>query len=82
MTERIDFARIVFGILLFVLFGGRVFYDSIFESYNRHSEKKPLFDVLRLFGIVSVIALVVGVTIVFIGYFIFTSLEQAAVQPE
>jgi hypothetical protein len=81
-AEGIYFPRIVFGILLFVLFGGKIFYDSIFESYKKSPQKKPIIDVLGMIGIITVIAIIVGATMVFIGYFIYTGFEQAVVETE
>ena len=51
-------------------------------NYKKHPDKKPIVDVLTMVGTITVIAFVVGVTIVFVGYFIVSSLEQASVEVE
>jgi hypothetical protein len=76
MTEHVNFSRILLGILLFVLFGGKVFYDTVLDSYKKRPERKPIVDLIVMVGSITVIALIVGITIVFIGYFIFNGMQE------
>lgn len=82
MTGSAAFIRIGGGILLFVLFAGKLLYDSIFEAYKRNTERNNVRDLLGMVGIVSIIALVVGAVVFSIGFFVFSYLQNANTQPE
>lgn len=82
MTGSAAFIRIAFGILLFVLFAGKLLYDSIFDAYKRNVERNNIRDLLGMAGIVSIIALVVGAVIFSIGFFVFSYLQNATSQTE
>ena len=77
MTEHVSFTRIILGILLFVVFGGKVFYDTVLDSYKKRPERKPIVDFIVMIGSITVIALIVGIAIVFIGYFVFNGMQQS-----
>lgn len=77
MTEHVNFNRIILGILLFVIFGGKVFYDTVLDSFKKRPERKPIVDLVVMVASIAVIALIVGISIVFIGYFIFTGMQDS-----
>lgn len=75
--DRVDFSRIVVGILLFVLFGGKIFYDTVLDNYKKKPDKKPAAEFVTMLASVTIIALLVGVTLVCFAYFLFGSLQNA-----
>jgi len=77
MTGNAAFIRIGSGILLFVIFAGKLLYDSVFDVYKRNAERNNVRDLLGMVGIVSVIALVVGAVVFTIGFFVFSYLQNA-----
>ncbi|NIA30551.1 MAG: hypothetical protein GWP06_11655 [Actinobacteria bacterium] len=82
MSGSVAFIRIGGGILLFVLFAGKLLYDSVFDAYKRNTERNNVRDLLGMVGIVSIIALVVGVVVFSIGFFVFSYLQSANSQTE
>ncbi len=76
MIKRMDFSRIVFGVLLFVIFAGKMFYDIVLKDYIDHSEKSNLSAVLALVAMVSFVALLIGAILVFFGVFVFSKMNE------
>ena len=64
----IEFARVVAGILLFVIFTGKLFYDTIIMGIVKQKRNSARQDIITILGIVIALALVVGLVIVFVGY--------------
>ncbi len=82
MSERVDFARVALGILLFILFAGKLFYDNILDSLLKRKENQTSRDIIAMFGMAAAIALVIGVVVLFIGLFVFSSIQNAGVEQE
>ena len=64
----VEFARVVAGILLFVIFSGKLFYDTVIMSIVRQERMSTRRDIITILGIVVGLALVVGLLILFVGY--------------
>ncbi len=82
MSERVDFTRVALGILLFILFTGKLFYDTILSGLLKNQEHRRWREIITVFGMAAVISLVIGVVVLFIGLFIFSSLQNAGVEQE
>ena len=67
-TSPIHFARVVLGVLLFIVFGGKLFYDSVIAGILRQRRTSAKQDIVTLIGIVIVLGLVVGLLILFVGF--------------
>ena len=63
----LEFARIMLGYLLFIIFGGKVFYDTIIMGMIRQRHVSAKKDTLMFFGMVLIIAVIVGFVIVLMG---------------
>ena len=70
------FARVALGILLFIIFTGKLFYDTVIEGYIRRRQMSAKQDILSLIGIVLVIGLVVGLVIFLIGFMMLQFFEM------
>ncbi len=70
MHGPFDFTRVALGILLFILFTGKLLYDTILAPAKTRAERTPLQDVLALMGAVAVIALAVGMMLVLVGLYV------------
>lgn len=70
MHGPIDFSRVALGILLFILFTGKMLYDTILAPAKTRAERTPLQDVLAMIGSVAVIALAVGMMLVLVGLYV------------
>ncbi len=82
MSERVDFTRVALGILLFILFTGKLFYDTILNSLLKNKERQKSREIITMFGMAAVIALVIGVVVFMIGLFVFSSIQNATVEQE
>ena len=77
----VDFTRVLLGILLFIIFAGKVFYDTIIMGILRQRRTSVKQDLITLVGIVAGISLVVGLLIVFVGFAI-VELYQSSSRPQ
>jgi len=77
----VDFTRVLLGILLFIIFAGKVFYDTIIMGILRQRRTSAKQDIITLIGMVAGISLVVGLLIVFVGYAI-VQLYQSSSRPQ
>jgi hypothetical protein len=68
--ERFMVVRVVMGVCLFVIFGGKVFYDVIIMDIVRQRRTSVKQDIVTLIAAVVVIALLVGMVLVLISLFI------------
>jgi len=70
------FGRVALGILLFIIFTGKMFYDTIIEGYFRQRRMSARQDLLSLVGIVLVVGLVVGLVIFLVGFMMLEFFEM------
>ena len=59
----LDFVRVVIGILLFIVFTGKLLFDTIFNDMIKQRDTSLKKDLLTLAGILLVVAIMVGFTI-------------------
>jgi len=78
----ISFPRLMAGIMLFIVFSGKMLYDIMISGHQRHSERSHAADLLATVGMVVVVSLIVGLFVVLIGYLVITLMQQATTQPE
>ncbi|MFH1941201.1 MAG: hypothetical protein ABIL68_03775 [bacterium] len=64
----VNFTRIVAGILLFVIFAGKLFYDTVIMGIIRQRRTSVKQDIVNLLGIVMGVGIVVGLLIFFVGF--------------
>jgi hypothetical protein len=83
MHLPIDFTRSALGILLFVIFAGKMFYDSVIWKQVSGTSRDSLRDLLSVAAMALIIAMLVAVTIFFIGlYIVSLSQRDMKVEPE
>lgn len=77
LPDPYDFPRIILGVLLLVLFVGKMFYDFMLEKPN--SEQRALWlELLRMLGVVLIIAAMIAAVILFIGLYIYFTMQEKA----
>jgi len=69
----VDFIRILLGVLLFIIFAGKLLYDTLIDAFWRKSRHHPIKDLFIMIAIISAIAFIVGSFVVFVGYFLISS---------
>jgi len=75
VETTVDLSRIVLGVLLFIIFTGKIFYDTIIIGILRRRRVSAAEDILTLIGIVLVLAIIVGLLIFFAGYLFLKVIE-------
>jgi hypothetical protein len=78
----VDITRVVLGVLLFVIFTGKLFYDTVIMGILRHRRDSAKRDFVTLIGITLILSLVVGLLMLFVGYFMVELFRQATEETE
>ena len=73
----IDLWRVALGILLFVIFGGKLLYDAIIADLLHRRRESTARDWVTLLGMVVVVAIVVGMMLLFSGWLLVKLAAQA-----
>ncbi len=81
MQTRVSFPRMMAGILLFILFIGKLFYDLIYDSYRQRVNKNKYVELLVTVGAVTLIAILVGAIALFIGLYAFEMMKNVTADP-
>lgn len=72
-----EFGRIALGVVLFVVFSGKLLYDAVFFP-RQHKKASPAGkDLLSMLGIVVGIALIVSVLVFFVAVFVIESMNTS-----
>jgi hypothetical protein len=80
MHGPFDFSRVALGILLFILFTGKLLYDSIIAPAKTRAERSPMQDVLMMIGTIAAIGLAVGMMLLLVGIYIMKMIESQKAQ--
>ena len=77
----VDLLRVVSGVALFIIFAGKLLYDTVIMSFIRQRRTSGKQDLIAMIGMVLVMALVVGLLFLFTGY-VFIELYRNMLRPE
>jgi energy-coupling factor transporter transmembrane protein EcfT len=77
----IEFGRVALGIVLFVIFSGKLLYDVVFFPRQHQSESTPGKDLLSMIGIVVGIAFLVFLLVFFIALFVVNYMNATTEMP-
>ncbi len=80
--KTVSFPRIMLGIMLFVILSGKMLYDIMVNRRSRQVERSPAADLLATVAMVTIVALVVGLFVVTIGYLLLSGMQQATMPQE
>jgi hypothetical protein len=72
----VDILRVIAGILLFIIFTGKLLYDRIFADMIRGRRRTPLQDLLGSIGIILIVVILTGILIFFIGELVVALMRQ------
>ena len=78
----VDFVRVALGILLFIIFAGKLFYDTIIMDILRRRRTSIKQDIVTFIGIILVLSLVVGFLLVFVGYLLVEMVRMSQQREE
>lgn len=77
MRLPLEFVRTALGIVLFVIFTGKMLYDSVIWKQLTGATRDSGRDLLSMVAIVLLISLLVATTIFFIGLYVVNMYQQA-----
>jgi len=66
LSERVSFTRIALGILLLVLFTGKLLYDTLLDPLLTGRRRESKLDWVTLIVVILLVALVVALTTLFV----------------
>jgi hypothetical protein len=81
MHLPLEFTRTALGIVLFVIFAGKMLYDRVIWKQLTGATRDSGRDLLSMAAIILLISLLVAVTIFFIGLFV-VNMYQQAIEPD
>jgi len=81
MRGPVDFSRVALGILLFIIFTGKLLFDTLIAPLKTRTERTALQDVIMMFAVVTVIGLAVTMMILLIGLYVMKVMESQSQQP-
>lgn len=64
----INMIRVVLGVLLFIIFAGKLFYDTVIMGILKQRRMSVKQDILAMIGMIVVLGFVVGLLMLFVGY--------------
>jgi hypothetical protein len=68
--QRMSVARVVAGICLFVVFSGKLFYDTLITEFVRQRRTTAKQDLMALLGMIAAVVLLAGLVIGMVGLMI------------
>ena len=70
------FTRVALGVLLFVIFAGKLFYDTVIMGIIRQRRTTLKQDIVGLVGIVVGVGLVVGLVLMLVAFLFLEFIEM------
>jgi predicted membrane-bound spermidine synthase len=74
----ISVGRVVLGIALFVIFSGKLFYDTMISEFIRQKRPSLKQDMIGILGMILGVLLIVGFVVVMVGLLLARWQESAA----
>jgi len=81
MQTRMSFPRMMAGILLFVLYIGKLFYDVFYDTFRHRENKNKYVELLVTVGAVTFVAILVGAIALFIGLYSYEMMKSVTADP-
>jgi len=77
LSGPVDFTRIALGILLFILFSGKMFYDAIIDNYKKRDVQSAGAEILSTLITVIIMAAMVAFVVGSVGLLLYAYVQQA-----
>jgi hypothetical protein len=77
LQGTVEFARVGLGVVLFVIFIGKLLYDVTYFPRRHQRETTPGKDLISMIGIVSGIALLVLMLVFFVAMYVVNYMSSA-----
>lgn len=76
MRGPVDFSRVALGILLFIIFTGKLLFDTIIAPLKTRTERTAAQDVIMMIGAVTAIGLAVTMMILLVGVYVMRLMAE------
>ncbi len=73
LLRRSDLPRVLLGVMALVIIIGKMFYDALMDRSRERSNNR---DLLRLLGVVILIAILIGGAMLFLIHYISLSMQN------
>lgn len=81
MRGPVDFSRVAMGILLFIIFTGKLLFDTIIAPLKTRTERTALQDVIMMIGAVTAVGLAVTMMILLVGVYVMRLMAEQSRLP-
>lgn len=79
-TAKMPLWRMMLGVLLLVIFIGRLFYDYTLAHYSTQQERPQWVNLLSLVASITLIAAVIGGLLLLFAFYAVSQLQQTSAQ--
>jgi uncharacterized membrane protein YcjF (UPF0283 family) len=76
-AEKMSLWRMMLGIMLVVIYVGKMFYDFILDHFKQKKERYTVTDLLMLVVFIAIIAIIIGGTILLVGMLVMKQMQEA-----
>ncbi len=81
MNGPVDFSRVALGLLLFIIFTGKLLFDTIIAPLKTRTERTALQDVIMMIGAVTAVGLAVTMMILLVGVYVMRLMVEQSRLP-
>ncbi|MBN1560713.1 hypothetical protein JW998_10715 [candidate division KSB1 bacterium] len=79
-AERMSLWRVVLGVMLVVIYVGKMFYDFVLDHFKQKKERYTVVDLLMLVAFIAVVALLIGGAMLAIGLYVMKQLQEGSAE--
>lgn len=79
-TEKMPLWRMMLGVLLLVIFIGKLFYDYTLAHYEKKQQRPQWINLLSLVASITLIAIIIGGLLLLFAFYAVSQLQQTPPQ--
>ncbi|MFQ5753647.1 MAG: hypothetical protein ACE5HI_16780 [bacterium] len=80
LQGSVDFGRVALGVVLFIIFAGKMLYDVVFFPRQHQAESSAGKDLLSMVGIVVGMAFIVLILVFFVALYVIKYMNNTGVK--
>ncbi|MBN1465209.1 hypothetical protein JXA02_05565 [candidate division KSB1 bacterium] len=77
-AAKMSLWRVVLGVLLAVIYFGKLFYDIVLDNFKQKKERYSVVDLLMLVAFIAVVALLIGGAVLLIGLYVMKQVQEGS----
>ena len=79
-SAKLPLWRMMLGVLLLVIFVGKLFYDYVLDTLKKNRERSPLSHLISMVVSISIIAVIIAGLLMLFGYYALSQYQQVTPQ--